>query len=154
MIFVTVGMHNKGFNRLVEMMDDIASRIQEEVIIQIGCSSYLPKNTQYFNFTDNETLFGYFSDARIIVSHAGAGTIIDSLLFEKPLILVPREMKYGECFDNQQFELASMLKINNRAFIVFSKGELECLINNQNFIRIEKIENDRRLIQYLKEIIT
>ncbi|RKY56218.1 MAG: beta-1,4-galactosyltransferase, partial [Candidatus Neomarinimicrobiota bacterium] len=36
MIFVTVGSHYKGFERLVEKMDEIAGKIEEEVIMQIG----------------------------------------------------------------------------------------------------------------------
>ena len=36
MILVTVGTHVLGFDRLVKKMDEIASKIDEEVIIQIG----------------------------------------------------------------------------------------------------------------------
>ena len=45
MIFVTVGMHTAGFERLVKKMDEIAGKIDEEVIMQIGGTS-IPRKTQ------------------------------------------------------------------------------------------------------------
>ena len=52
MIFATIGTHNIGFERLVVKMDEIAGRIDEEVVIQIGSTRYTPKHAGYFDFTD------------------------------------------------------------------------------------------------------
>lgn len=43
MIFVTVGTHEQQFNRLVEYMDKWAIKNDEEVVIQIGYSTYKPR---------------------------------------------------------------------------------------------------------------
>lgn len=45
MIFVTVGTHEQPFNRLVEYMDRLKENkiIEEDVIIQIGYSTYEPQ---------------------------------------------------------------------------------------------------------------
>jgi len=40
MIFVTVGTHDQGFERLVKKMDEIAGQIDEEVVIQVGYTDY------------------------------------------------------------------------------------------------------------------
>ena len=45
MIFVTVGTHEQPFNRLIEFIDNLKrdGKIQEEVIMQTGFSTYEPK---------------------------------------------------------------------------------------------------------------
>ena len=50
MIFVTTGTHSQGFDRLIQKMDEIAGKINEEVIMQIGSAKYKPKNAKFFNF--------------------------------------------------------------------------------------------------------
>jgi len=52
LIFVTVGMRYQGFERLVEKMDEIAGKICEKVLMQIGNTQYKPKNAKYFRFKD------------------------------------------------------------------------------------------------------
>ena len=45
MIFVTVGTHEQPFNRLIRKIDELKRDgiIKEEVIMQIGYSTYEPK---------------------------------------------------------------------------------------------------------------
>jgi UDP-N-acetylglucosamine transferase subunit ALG13 len=55
MIFVTVGTHPGGFDRLVQQMDKIAGLIKEKVVIQRGFTRYTPRNAEYF-----EKMLGHF----------------------------------------------------------------------------------------------
>ena len=45
MIFVTVGTHEQAFNRLIQKIDELKRDgiIEDEVIMQIGFSTYEPK---------------------------------------------------------------------------------------------------------------
>jgi beta-1,4-N-acetylglucosaminyltransferase len=52
MIFVTVGLHYQGFDRLIMKMDALAGMIDEEVVMQIGSTKYKPENAKYFDFVD------------------------------------------------------------------------------------------------------
>ena len=50
MVFVTVGTHEQQFNRLLEEVDKIKGKgkIEEDVIIQTGYSSYKPLNCKWY----------------------------------------------------------------------------------------------------------
>lgn len=133
MIFVTVGTHYQGFERLILKMDEIASRIDEEVVMQIGYTEYEPRNVRWFKFTGVHEINKLYKEADIIVSHAGAGTLIDCLSFGKPLVVVPRLKKFKEHLDDQQIELAEALDKTNKVVAVYEIEELE---NN-----LEKIKN-------------
>ena len=76
MIFVTVGTHNQGFERLIKKMDEIAGRIDEEIIMQIGYTNYKPKNTKFFEFLGFHDLIEMYQKADIIITHGGAGSLL------------------------------------------------------------------------------
>lgn len=84
MIFVTVG--TTQFDELVEAIDKIAPEVNDNIIVQIGNSKYIPKNCKYFTFA--ASLLKYFTEANIIVAHGGAGITFEVLNIGKTLISV------------------------------------------------------------------
>lgn len=129
MIFITVGTHNQGFERLVKKMDEIAGKIDEEVVMQIGFTDYEPKNAKWFKFVDIDEIMDFYKNADVIISHAGAGTLLDALSFEKPVIAVPRLKKFGEHIDDQQLELAEALENKGQIMAVYQIDDLERFID-------------------------
>jgi beta-1,4-N-acetylglucosaminyltransferase len=155
MIFVTVGMNNLGFERLITEMDGIAPLINEEIIMQIGNTSYLPKNTEYFRYTSKSEMDSLYENARIVVSHGGAGSIINLLRKNKLAIIVPRQEKFGEIFDNQQNELAEELSKEKRILAVYDVKDLYRNILNHITDNIpENFGKNEYLINILKEYIS
>lgn len=151
MIFVTVGTHNIGFDRLIKKMDEIAPTLDDEVIMQIGYTNYEPKNTKWFKFLEMEKIQHYYDYADIIIAHSGAGTLLDSLLFEKPIIAVPRLKKFREHIDDQQLELAEALENASRIISVYNIEELEEKIMEAKSIKFNSIRKDKKLNYFFKE---
>ena len=126
MIFVTVGMHTKGFDRLIEKMDEIAGKIDEEVIMQIGSTKYKPKNARYFEFIEDfQRVQELNRKARVVVCHGGAGSIINALEQGTPVIAVPRLKRYGEAIDDHQLELVDALAEEGKIMAVHDINNLE-----------------------------
>lgn len=115
---MTVGMHNAPFDRLVRAADEMASLIEEPVVIQRGVSRYTPMFGQYVDFTGEVQMQAWMSQVRAVVSHAGAGSILSALKAGKPLVLVPRLRRFGEHVDDHQLELAEALAQRKKAVIV------------------------------------
>jgi beta-1,4-N-acetylglucosaminyltransferase len=118
MIFVTVGMHPEGFERLVRAADEMATQTAEPVIIQRGATQYTPASARYFDFVDEADLKKQLLDARIVISHSGAGSILNVLQANKPLVVVPRLTCFREVCDDHQLELAQALAQQGRAVVV------------------------------------
>lgn len=127
MIFVTVGSAVEGieFTRLIKKMDEIAARIQEEVIMQIGTVPYEPQRAKFFRYTSYQENLSYFQKASLVVGHAGTGTILNALRFQVPIVVVPRKHEYGEHVDDHQVELAQRLIGNELIKVVYELGDLE-----------------------------
>lgn len=150
MIFVTVGMHYRGFDRLVKKMDEIAPSLDEEVVMQIGNAEYLPKNVYAVKFLDNNNMKGYYNDASLIISHGGAGTLIEAISAQKPLIIVPRMKQYGEVIDDQQNELAMALSEIGLVKVVYDTEKLAATISSIRSQRYGAHKKGRDLVHFLK----
>lgn len=109
MIFVTVSIDIHPFTRLISKMDEIAGQLDEDVIIQGGID-YKAKNAKYLTSTSRKESLELLTQARLVVSHAGIGTIILAMQHRKPLIIVPRIKKYNEHHNDHQLQIAKQLQ--------------------------------------------
>ena len=161
MIYVTIGTATKGidFNRLIKKMDEIASRITEKMVMQIGEIDYRPQNAEYFFYVPYQESLQFFKTASLIIGHCGTGTILNALRFKVPLIVVPRRIQYGELDrDDHQLEIARRLEGRGWVEVVYDMEELESkvmqMIREKRKVLGEEVSPERkRLIQFLKKFI-
>ncbi|EFJ06829.1 hypothetical protein SELMODRAFT_232928 [Selaginella moellendorffii] len=129
-VFVTVG--TTSFDALIRIVDSnefqdvLLSRGYSSLRLQIGRGTYLPQITtrerdddhhrlrvDYFTFAPN--LGEQLSSADLVISHAGSGSIFETLRAGKPLVVVINE----DLMDNHQCELAEELARNR--FLICAK---------------------------------
>lgn len=123
MIFVVLGTQKFQFNRLLKEMDYLIEKgsIKDKVYAQVGHSDYVPKNFEYVRFLDKTNFEKAISEADMIVSHSGVGTIISGIKLGKPVLVVPRQEQFKEHIDDHQIEIAeSFEKLN---YILMCKDE-------------------------------
>ena len=152
MILVTIGLMY-GFDRLIKEMDGIAGRVDEEVIMQIGETVYEPKNAKYFRFASKEEMDGLYDDARVVVCHAGVGSILTALEHGKPVIAVPRREKYGEHVDDHQLDIAGEMEKEGRITVVHDVGELGAVLDDISTTYGLKVVTEGELVKALREYI-
>jgi beta-1,4-N-acetylglucosaminyltransferase len=154
MIFVTIGTTPYSFNRLIKKMDLIAANLDEKVVMQIGVSEYEPKNAEFFRVTSRENIKKYYKDARVIISHAAAGSILMAFKYNKTPILVPRMKKYAEHVDDHQLEGAKELEKDGMS-VIYAVDDLESVLNDYKN-SYKKTNNHNTLIKnlnlYLKKL--
>lgn len=110
MIFVTIGTQ-EPFDRLVKAVDEIASELHGiEVVAQVSHTNYQAQYMKTFDFMSPDQFEKHFTDADLVISHAGMGTIISALVKEKPLIILPRLVKYKEHRSDHQVATANVFK--------------------------------------------
>jgi len=151
LIFVTIGMHTKGFDRLVKKMDEIAGSIDEEVIIQTGGTSFNPQNAKWFDFATEEEIKELCRKASVVVTHA-AMSILDGWEQGKPVVVVPRLKKHGEVIDDHQLDFAKELEKEGRVVAIYDVNMLEDALKRAN-VEPSKVANDRRLVSALKNYV-
>lgn len=125
MIFVTVGLHKQGFDRLVKWADEIAGRTNENVFVQLGHTKYLPKYAKFFQFKAYQEIKELFRTANIVVTHGGVGSIMTALIYGKPVVAVPRLRRYGEAANDHQIDILNIFSKLGLVIEASSIGELE-----------------------------
>ena len=83
MILVTVGMQ-LGFDRLIAAMDRIAPDLGLPVIAQTGKGTYRPQHMDARPRIAPAEFEALVSEARLIVSHAGIGTVLTAPTMSGP----------------------------------------------------------------------
>lgn len=108
MIFVTVGTHEQPFDRLLKAIDDLKRDgiITEEVIIQSGYSTYVPKYCKWEKLIPYKDMIKNVENARIVITHGGPASFIMPLQIGKIPVVVPRQRKFNEHVNNHQVEFA------------------------------------------------
>ena len=142
MIFVTVGTHEQPFDRLLKEVDELVEKgvITEEVFIQTGYSTYIPKNCKWSKLLSFDKMDELMERADIIITHGGPATFMSAIAKGKKPIVVPRQEKYGEHVNDHQLDFAQHVKERYNSIEVvedisnlglYLKQDLK--INNGNF---------------------
>lgn len=116
-IFVTVG--TTVFDSMIEAADKCAAELKQyQFTFQTAVGAYKPLHGTSFEFVDG--IDGYFDDADVIITHAGAGSTYTLLDLHKKIVVVPNL----ERVDKHQSDLANFLEENNYALVVWNLDRL------------------------------
>ncbi|HEY4261274.1 MAG TPA: glycosyltransferase [Schlesneria sp.] len=113
------------FDRLIRAVDQwVAERsMTEQVFAQIGKGVYHPQSCEYIPFLTPAEFKNRFANARVVVSHAGMGTIITSLEMRKPIVVMPKRASLGE--QRNEHQLATVRHFRRSKQVLVADSELE-----------------------------
>lgn len=152
MIFVTVGTQKFQLNRLLELLD--REKIEEEIYAQIGYSTYKPKNYKYKKFLNQEEFEKCIKEASLVLTHAGVGSILTAMNYDKPILVFPRLKKYGEHVDDHQLQIAETFMEKNYIKMYSEKESLiEQIKDSKNMKRNFYRSSRKRYLQFLGKYI-
>jgi len=155
MIFLTVGTQ-LPFTRLTGAANRIAGENGLKVFAQTAepDSNYPHLEHQAFlNPSEYETTL---SKARILVGHAGIGTILTAKKYQLPVILFPRRAELGEHRNDHQLATVTQVKNHTGVFVAHTDQELCELLQRKDLphAREEDNKSHHRLKNFLNDYVT
>jgi UDP-N-acetylglucosamine transferase subunit ALG13 len=123
MILVTVGVSNLPFDRLVAAVDGLSTG-GETVVAQRGAARVRPQRAACFDYVPFVELREWVSKARLVICHAGIGSVALCLTMGQHPIVVPRLERLGESIDDHQLTFARRLAGLRLATVVEDVEEL------------------------------
>lgn len=156
MIFVTVGTERFPFDRLTRAVDEWRDLLQgEPVFMQTGHGTYSP-SCPHRDFLPFGEFQNKISEARIVISHAGAGTLLMCAALGKVPVMMARESRLGEHVDDHQQMLAE--RMAERGLILHARdtGDLrECVLHYDERLgsRDRALPVEPQLTQHLKQLL-
>lgn len=131
-IFVTLGNDKHKFTRLLNQIVSLSKDVPSyKFMVQSGHTDFQETgNIKFQSFFDKDTFYKNIKEASLVISHAGAGTLIKLIQSNKKPIVVPRLFKFNEHLNDHQLEIANE----------FRKKDLCYLVNNIEDLSIELID--------------
>ncbi len=127
MIFCTIGTQ-APFDRFVKIVDEIAEHLNEEIVAQVYKSEYQTRHIRTVDFLPPDEFNKLLDEARLIVAHAGMGTIISAMRQHKPIIIFPRIAAFGEHRNEHQLATAQKMKELGYVYVANNADELKELL--------------------------
>ena len=140
MIFVTIGTQ-LPFDRLIRIIDKLAPQLNEEIIAQVYKCGFTPQNIKTVDFLAPDEFNTLFDNARLIISHAGMGTILSALQKGKPIIVFPRIAAMGEHRNEHQLATARKFKEMGSVNVAMNEEELKAMLLNGGQTTLQHIGN-------------
>jgi UDP-N-acetylglucosamine transferase subunit ALG13 len=127
-IFVTIGSLFP-FDRMVKLMDEMAPTMpQETFFAQIGEGGYQPVNIPFAAMLTRGEFMEKVRSADLIVAHAGMGSVITAMESNKPIILLPRVLEWGEHTTDHQIATARWLEGRPGIHVCMQGDDLRAMI--------------------------
>ncbi len=124
MIFITIGSLFT-FDRLIRLMDELSPRWpNEEFFAQIGVGTYEPRNMPFARNLPSPVFAEKVRTAKLIVAHAGMGSVISALEAQRPIVILPRDMALAEHTTDHQTATARWLSGKPGIFVAMDESEL------------------------------
>ena len=154
-IFVSVGTHPQQFDRLLRELDVLLEmgKLKATIFAQTGNSSYKPKLFGSKKFLGEQAYNKSIADSELIISHGGAGTIINALRRGKKLIVVPRLERFGEHTNDHQMDLAKALESQGKCLAVYDMVKLGQTIQKAKAFKPSIASNREKLVSRIKSFL-
>ena len=143
MIFVTVGSE-LPFDRLVRVVDQWAGETgRKDVFAQIAETTWRPQHIPFKQFLEPAEFAERLTSASVIVSHAGMGTILSALRYEKPILVMPRRTAFREVRNEHQLATSQRLSEMGRIAVALDEVELRARLD-----RIDELKPKEKISPY------
>jgi UDP-N-acetylglucosamine transferase subunit ALG13 len=107
MILVTTGTNEQPFDRLVRAAAELAQ--SEEAFVQYGSSLEPHGPGEWVEFLDFDELADRMREARVVLCHAGVGSIMLARKCGHRPVVLPRRFHLGEAVDDHQLHMGRRL---------------------------------------------
>lgn len=154
-IFVTVGTQ-LPFPRLIDAMNDLAPSLDDPVVAQTcadGASRWSALDVR--SHVAPEAFEALFTQARLVVAHAGMGSILSAQRWRKPLIIMPRRHDLNEHRNDHQMATARHFDDRPGIQVAWTVEDLEPLVRQPDPVAATQAPSPDRdaLVARLRDFI-
>ena len=103
---VTVGTHGP-FDRLIREVEKavMEGKISAGVVAQVGSGGHKSTRFKCFESCDPQEMERLLNESRLLITHAGTGSILSGLKAGCRVIAITRQAAHGEHYDDHQVEI-------------------------------------------------
>ncbi len=113
------------FDRMVAAVDRWAGeRNRRDVFAQIGPTEWRPSHVEWTEFIEPEQFKQRVESCRVLIAHAGMGSILTALEAGKPILVMPRRGELRETRNDHQVATARRFLELGKVAVAMDESEL------------------------------
>ena len=151
MIFVTVGTNEARFDRLLQAVESFDD--SDELVVQHGPSPVRPRGATCVDFLSFEEMIDHIRRARVLIMHAGVGSVLAALGNGARPLVVPRLKRFDEAVDDHQVAFGRRLHEEGLVEFVEDPAELVAAAARYEGSFAGQVGVEGRLVEELREFI-
>ncbi len=123
--FACVGNGKQPFCRLLSAVAESHLLLPQPVFVQYGAADRsLLGDIDGKPFVTMSQFEQFVAESHVLITHAGAGSVIHAIQAGKVPVVVPRLAEHNECVDNHQVEFTQQLRLTDRIVVCDELSEL------------------------------
>lgn len=151
MIVVTVGTNEARFDRLLRAVAELD--VDEPLFVQHGPSDVRPPNAECVDYLSFAELVERLRRARVVVTHAGVGSVVSALSAGKVPIVVPRLRRFGEAVDDHQVPFGRLLERQQLVRFVEDPARLAAAVAERRQQEHVEVRVNERLVAGVRDCV-
>ena len=156
MILVILGTQDKEFPRLLEAVDREIEKgnIKEKVVVQAGQTKYESKNMEILDLVSAPEFDKLVDKADLIITHGGAGSILNAIKKGKKIIAAARLAKYKEHHNDHQRQIIKEFADQGYLLELRDFNKLDKMIEKSKSFKPKKfVSNTNNMIKLIENYI-
>jgi UDP-N-acetylglucosamine transferase subunit ALG13 len=150
-IFVSVGTNEARFDRLLQAVETLDA--PDGLVVQHGPSPVRPRGATCVDYLSFEEMTEHIRSARVLIMHAGVGSILAALGNGVRPVVVPRLKRFGEAVDDHQVAYGRRLHEEGLVELVEDPGGLAEAVARHDGAFAGQVGVEGRLVEELREFI-
>lgn len=122
--FITLGNANQSFTRLLDCCVHIQHLLPTPIVVQHGKTIFSNPQFECHEYLSPDLFMHIMRASKVVIAHAGAGSIIHSIRLGKKPIIMPRLKENSEHINNHQLELAKQLTHDGYVYLASNLVEM------------------------------
>jgi len=110
---------------MLSVIDAWAADSEEDIFAQTGPSELHLANIRHKQFLSPDEFNQYVADCSVMIAHAGMGSILTAMQQGRPIIIMPRRVKFRETRNDHQVATAQELSSRAGIFVAMDETELK-----------------------------
>ena len=156
MVFVILGTQDKEFPRLLDAVEKQIKNgvIKDKVVVQAGQTKYESEYMEIFDFLLIPKFEKLMDEADLIITHGGAGSILDAIKRGKKIIAAARLAKYKEHHNDHQKQIIGEFVKQGYLLELSDFNKLDKIIEKSKNFKPKKFEsNTNNMVKLIGEYI-
>jgi beta-1,4-N-acetylglucosaminyltransferase len=151
MIFVSVGTNETHFDRLLQAIDTLD--VSDELVVQHGPSPVRPRGATCVDYLSFEEMTDHIRRSRVLIMHAGVGSVLAALGNGVRPLVVPRLKRFGEAVDDHQLGFGRRLHAEGLVELVEDPEGLAAAVSRYEGRFEGQVGVEGRLVEELRQFI-